>query len=326
MTTATTTGRAKRHAREVELLALVDDLTERFVHDAEVTRDACGRFAGRPWSERHKPWRTREAGLLEQLRVQVAGRRPAVRKPEVGLVGFGEVGPTGLHRWYDLHRTVADAWWLLGPAPCNGLPEGPVLAAVDVLASVHEGARRLRQAMGARGRRGAAGELRAVAGLCRDVDDELLEVALRRVRAWHRAALVVLGYEVPVATLRDFHCPDCGGAMLVLEDASSDVWCAGPAVCDRVTRRETTASAVCGRRWPRAWWTEILEARQRLVTTTELAQVLGITDGHVRLLVSKGILPAPVDSRPTGGQATHLFDGDAAAVAFDAWVGERVSA
>lgn len=305
--TAEATGRAKRHAREVELLTLVDDLTERFVHDAEVLRDRCGDWSRASWVVRHTPWRTREAALLEQLRVLVAGRRAAVRKAAAG--------------------GVVDATRLLDPAPCNGLPEAAVCAAVDALADIHTGARRLRQAMGARGRRGAAGELRAVAGLAADVDDELLDVALRRVRSWHRTALFVLGYEVPIATLRDFHCPDCGGAMCVLEDASSDVWCAGPAVCDLATRRHTTAWAVCGRRWPQAWWAEIFEARQALVTTAELADLLGIGDGHVRLLLSRGVLPAPVDSRPaTGGQATHLFDGDAAVEAFEAWRDERLTA
>lgn len=300
MTHDTATGRAKRHAREVELLALVDDLTERFVHDAEVLRDRCGDWSRASWVVRHIPWRTREAALLEQLRVLVAGRRAAVRKAAAG--------------------GVVDATRLLDPAPCNGLPEAVVCAAVDALADIHTGARRLRQAMGARGRRGAAGELRAVAGLAADVDDELLDVALRRVRSWHRTALVVLGYEVPVATLRDLYCPQCGGPLRVLTDASSDVWCSGPPVCDLRTRRETTARSVCSARWPRAHWAGMLEAEPRLLDTADLAVHLGTTPGHVRLLVSKGVLPAPVDSRPTGGQATHLHD---VLDAIDAWTRYR---
>lgn len=319
--TPITFGRASRRAQEAELLGLVDDLCDRFVFDAEITRDAVGPWASRPWTERHGKHRTAAPGLLEQLRVAATGRRAAVAKPGRMLVGSGPVGPTGLRRWYDLRPVSVDAGWLLSSSG-HGLPAGAVLAAVDLLADLLANARGLRTDLGGAGDQALRWELRRIVGLSVDADDEQLKAAVGAIRNWHRRALLSLGYEVPSVALRII-CPECGTHLRVAADVSSDVWCPGPQVSMLDTHRTVAAWWACGARWPRAYWHTMLQAAPELVDTAALATHLGITAGHVRLLVAKSVLAGPVSSRPKGAQITNLYDLAAARADYSGYL-ERI--
>lgn len=62
----------------------------------------------------------------------------------------------------------------------------------------------------------------------------------------HRARLL-LGYDVPMRMLADTVCGECGGGLMVADDASSDVICVGSPSTER-----------CGRRYDHTEWIQLL--------------------------------------------------------------------
>lgn len=83
-----------------------------------------------------------------------------------------------------------------------------------------------------------------------------------RLRAVVNHARVVLKYDAPIVTLRDVHCPECGGELWVRKDASGPVRCSGtlplhgPAVEDGPW---PIGWERCGASWPRWTWVRLLE-------------------------------------------------------------------
>lgn len=69
-----------------------------------------------------------------------------------------------------------------------------------------------------------------------------------QVRRFIKTARIMLQYDVPSRVLRDVVCGECGGALVVAIDATSDVRCVGG--------EETTA---CGQVYRRYEWVDLLE-------------------------------------------------------------------
>lgn len=203
--------------------------------------------------------RTKEPGLVLQLQY-VAGTRHAVAKPELGYgrgLGYG-----------------VDASWLLASESTAAIRYGegghrapesrPTadLAALDLLADIAAGARAWRQRLGGKGRRPLVGELRSLTGLAHTGSNADVKALRRDTESWVRAARVALAYDSPVVDLPDMCCPDCGGNLRVLSDASSDVWCAGGPWPRSIvaTRQSRNWTPGCGATWPRGQWVLLLEA------------------------------------------------------------------
>lgn len=91
-------------------------------------------------------------------------------------------------------------------------------------------------------------------------DEEFGRRIVARLRSVVQHARIVLGYDAPVATLRDVHCPDCGGRMHVRADASSAVWCSGVVVLagPGVEDGPWPLRERCGAKWPRGSWVRLL--------------------------------------------------------------------
>ncbi|SOE25632.1 hypothetical protein [Streptomyces sp. OK228] len=73
---------------------------------------------------------------------------------------------------------------------------------------------------------------------------DVKEVLRKRVRS----ARIILGYDTRQSMLADVVCGDCGGALVVADDASTDVRCIG-----------TPDAAPCGTRYYRWDWINLLE-------------------------------------------------------------------
>jgi hypothetical protein len=197
---------------------------------------------------------------VDDLARQVRTAALHTRDKGIGLDGVNRNAPT-----QHVHRTrqpglVAqlDASPLLGAVKGARYDQGgghakptsrpPLdLSAMDLLADMAAGVRGWRQRLGGRGRRPLVGELRAL---------------VADLRSWVRTARVALSYDAPVADLPDFACPDCGGSLKVLSDASSDVWCAGGVPVEGPAlqgRGWPMRSRPCGATWPRGQWVLLLE-------------------------------------------------------------------
>lgn len=91
-------------------------------------------------------------------------------------------------------------------------------------------------------------------------DEELGRRIVARLRSVVQHARIVLGYDAPVATLRDVYCPECGGKMHVRADASSAVWCSGavPIAGPGTVDGPWPLIEKCGAKWPRGSWVKLL--------------------------------------------------------------------
>lgn len=107
-------------------------------------------------------------------------------------------------------------------------------------------------AHGARPLPRVVGALRALPDWCAmaaesgmyDVVCDVKDVLRKRVRS----ARIILGYDTPQQMLADTVCGDCGGALIVASDASTDVRCIG-----------TPDAASCGMIYRRWQWIDLLE-------------------------------------------------------------------
>jgi hypothetical protein len=75
---------------------------------------------------------------------------------------------------------------------------------------------------------------------------------VRGLRTMERKIRLFLGYDAQKRLLADTSCDKCGGALIVAEDASSDVRCIG-----------TPSERSCGHVYPRWQWISLYEAQQR---------------------------------------------------------------
>ncbi|AZM51786.1 hypothetical protein DMA15_03640 [Streptomyces sp. WAC 01529] len=78
--------------------------------------------------------------------------------------------------------------------------------------------------------------------------DDLVYGIKEDLRKRVRTARIILGYDSPMAMLADVLCGDCGGALIVAGDASTDVRCIG-----------TPEAAPCGTKYFRWDWIKLLE-------------------------------------------------------------------
>lgn len=202
----------------IEAADLVEELVGEVRTNEPYVRDAIGPWARKPHGVRMQRHHTREAGLLAQLDV-------------AAIPGGGQVDED---------------------APARGKPGSrpPYTAAFELSCQIVIEAAKLRRdlrtaagrTLGARQHVGD--DLHEVVGLIGQVDRETASEAMRQLRGWHRAARVLLGYDVRVATL-GVVCPYCGATLRVKADASSDVWCPTPGCVDEEGDRHT---------WPRSSW------------------------------------------------------------------------
>ncbi|MFE0101181.1 hypothetical protein [Streptomyces sp. NPDC059009] len=81
-----------------------------------------------------------------------------------------------------------------------------------------------------------------------DGHDDLVYEVKEDLRKRVRSARIILGYDAPQRMLKDSVCGDCGGALIVADDASSDVRCIG-----------TPEAPSCGTKYFRWQWIELLE-------------------------------------------------------------------
>lgn len=94
---------------------------------------------------------------------------------------------------------------------------------------------------------------------CRPVGNALRALAecedgelVRELRYVERKIRLFLGYDAEKRLLADMLCDKCGGALIVAEDASSDVKCIG-----------TPSERSCGHSYPRWQWISLYEAQQK---------------------------------------------------------------
>ncbi len=97
--------------------------------------------------------------------------------------------------------------------------------------------------------------LRQVVDWCAMASDGTVECGYELVcevkedlRRLVRTARIILGYDSPQRMLAETVCGDCGGALIVAEDATSDVRCIG-----------TPDTASCGTRYLTWQWIDLLE-------------------------------------------------------------------
>lgn len=79
------------------------------------------------------------------------------------------------------------------------------------------------------------------------VKPSLTHGVLKDANRWTKRARVLLGYDKPLVMLRDTVCGECGGALAVATDASTDVKCVG-----------TPEDSPCGVIYPRFRWLEMV--------------------------------------------------------------------
>jgi hypothetical protein len=241
-----------------------------------------------PKTAQRRVHRTREPGLLEQLR-RGPGRRRAVSKPP----GFGYDPGLGYQQTVDATALVTDMAPTPGRSDVGGGHTKPtstppagldaIETLIDITVAIAHTRGRLRMACG-RGR----GRVEPAPVMLRDladmvvrkdgdgqwlVPDRQVRRLLGEARSWASTARLALRYDAPVVVLKDRHCADgpggrgCGGQLKVRADASSDVWCAG--IPGRV--REGPAlegepwpipDRGCGARWTRVTWIDLLDQGQ----------------------------------------------------------------
>ncbi|WP_055563631.1 hypothetical protein [Streptomyces atriruber] len=78
--------------------------------------------------------------------------------------------------------------------------------------------------------------------------DDLVYEVKEDLRKRVRTARIILGYDSPMAMIEDTVCGDCGGALIVADDASTDVRCIG-----------TPEAPSCGAKYFRWDWIRLLE-------------------------------------------------------------------
>lgn len=78
--------------------------------------------------------------------------------------------------------------------------------------------------------------------------EELVYEIKEDLRKRVRTARIILGYDSPMKMLASVLCGDCGGALIVADDASTDVRCIG-----------TPEAAPCGTKYMRWDWIKLLE-------------------------------------------------------------------
>ena len=83
-----------------------------------------------------------------------------------------------------------------------------------------------------------------------DAHDLLLELR-RDLQQYVKRARLLLGYDVRMRTIADTVCGECGGTLIVADDASSDVFCVGNA---------EAGTATCGRRYDHTEWIDLLRS------------------------------------------------------------------
>lgn len=96
------------------------------------------------------------------------------------------------------------------------------------------------------------------------------EWIVRRLRSLVARARIAADYDAPIMTLRDYHCPICGGPMRVRQDASSDVWCGGmlpvygpePLSPELAAEPRPIGMMRCQARWPRGGWVNLLAQQE----------------------------------------------------------------
>ncbi|MGI5171902.1 hypothetical protein ACQEU3_46925 [Spirillospora sp. CA-253888] len=190
-------------------------------------------------------WRTHTTqapGLLAQLGVVAATTRPGVITPGAAL-------PGGSPGW--------DADGALTPIVRGGKPsaEEPISEAWHVAQDI----------------RGAEAALRAeLIEQGWAPDQSLVDIALADERTGKRIAARLAGlvqrariaadYDAPIVSLREVHCPYCGGELRVRADASSAVWCAGrwPVQGPAMVGERWPVTARCGATWDQGGWVRLL--------------------------------------------------------------------
>lgn len=299
-----TTGPDRRQADVEDLMLVIADLVDRYETSEKYTwrptRQTRGYDqevpgpGGQPvWKKplpkpQQRVHRTREPGLLEQLR-RGPGRRRAVAKPP----GWGYGPGLGYRQYADASPLVADMAPTPGRAdpggggrtkPTSAPPAGlgPVETLIDITAAIAHTRARLRRSCGM-----DPGRVESAPMMLH----ELLDLVTRRggdgrwlvpdrqvrrlvgeARSWASTARLALRYDAPVVVLKDRHCgtpefPGCGGQLKVRADASSDVWCAG--IPGRVLEGPAAEGEPwpildrgCGARWTRVTWIDLLDQGQ----------------------------------------------------------------
>ena len=233
-----------------EIRKLLDQLhgqvetRERVPHYKQVRRDKTGR------TTLTLDWRdhtTREPGLLAQLSVVASTIRDGVIIPGYGV-------PGGSPGW--------DADGALTPIVSGGKPESsePIADEWHVGYEIHTELAQIGRDLYERGYRPPA----TLITIALDKPD-VGEWIAARLRSLVQRARIAADYDAPIVTLRDIHCPECGGEMRVRTDASSDVWCAGRWTVEGPAEpgERYPVMQVCGARWPRYDWVNILAEQEQ---------------------------------------------------------------
>jgi hypothetical protein len=248
-----------------------------------------GVVRGAPVNQLH---RTKEPGLVLQLQ-HAAGVRHAVPKPGYGI-GSGYTEPAS---WLlDSESTAAVRYGEGGHNAPTSRPNADLMA-VDLLADIAAGSRAWRQKLGGKGRRPLVGELRALTGLAHTASNAQVHDLVRDTQSWVRSSRMALAYDPGVVDLPDMCCPDCGGDLRVMADASSDVWCAGGPWprCIIATHAVRAWTPGCGATWPRGQWLLLLEAMEdEHMSIVEFLEARLAEDEQVAAHVDDAVGPARV--------------------------------
>lgn len=86
------------------------------------------------------------------------------------------------------------------------------------------------------------------------VRPSLTRAYLKDMNKWVKRARILLGYDQPLVMLKDTVCGECGGALAVATDASTDVKCVGKPYDD-----PQIAEPPCGVVYPRFRWLEMVD-------------------------------------------------------------------
>lgn len=242
-----------------QITALLDQLydhvetREKIPHYRQVRRASERTVAVLDWAVHV----TKEPGLLVQLGV-IRSRLAD------GVVIPGSAVPGGSPGW--------DADGALAPIVGGGKPDAaePIADAWHVAADINTDVNALVAELRAEGRTGG-----------------LVDIALNDERTGRRIAARLAGlvarariaadYDAPIVPLKDIVCPECGGELRVREDASSPVWCAGRWTVEGPAwvGEAWPVGVVCGARWPRGAWVQLLEETDTPEPVQAVRGVLG---------------------------------------------------
>lgn len=177
--------------------------------------------------------------------------------------------PALLTQLYALHEPLADgdAVAVVGGTQPSSTPPGS-LDALDLLGDIRTATTDLTTLMRTALEedqappRELATDLRGLVSLASQLDDAspLPAEALDRLRGLISRARILLTYDEPMVQLRWTYCPECGGALMVRRDATSDVRCAGGPV-EGPARKGQSWPVVhpgCGAVWARWQWVDLL--------------------------------------------------------------------